>query len=87
MSTPEQRLADLLEDWRDAERDLWLLRHVEVEEAERRAAQARRAYERARQESATQAGGGVGSVAAANPPPVRVASRPGGIIGPLRGGL
>jgi len=54
MSTPEQRLAELLADWRDAERDLWLLRHVEVEEAARRAEEARRAYEHARQEPATQ---------------------------------
>lgn len=61
VATRERRLADLLESWRDAEREVWLLRNVDLEEAEQRVARAREAYERARRDAPT----------VASAPPVR----------------
>jgi hypothetical protein len=53
VTTRERRLADLLESWRDAERELWLLLNVDLGEAEQRVARARAAYERALRDAPT----------------------------------
>jgi hypothetical protein len=52
MAEPDDHLAQLREVVQEAERDLWLLRNVELWEAEQHADQARRAYEHATRQTA-----------------------------------